>query len=719
MYKQRLHAFIIFCIAAVSVCIIRLGYLQFFGSEEARERIKDSRILSPYQLPTVRGKIVDRKGNVLAKDNPVFYLKVNYQLTKLLDDRFWQASISSRINEDTTADQAQQELRKEYKDDLNHLISVIEKCVRMKDVDPGMIEEVIRQINDEQWNDRQYQAWARNFPESPLSLRRKAENRSIFQSEAIAEFERLEPDINKRQAMIMKVDLKEMYDSYPLIELKTEDDLLTAQLEFVDIDGVEILPDSKRVYPYESSACHIIGWVGHPLDTDKEMFADDKYSSYLPNEVSGNLDGVERACEAILRGKRGEKQYDKDGRLLGHKETIFGQDVRLSIDVEMQYAVEQLMSDPARNPNSESPCGVVVMDVATGDILAMVSTPVYDLNTARKNYNELLADKERKPLLSKTLRTNYPPGSVIKPVILIAGLEEKKITPNETISCPAHNAPKGWPNCMQWRVFRGSHDDKWYGQGGNKARNAIRGSCNIYFSVLADRLEPKTLQKWLMKFGFGQRILPGPAFEEQLSFLDRTIETERNLRQSSGKIYSYAWEDPEIMPNIATWDKRMFGIGQGNLQVNVLQVANAIAAIARGGIYKHPRLFLSENDPLNDYQRDLGISKQTMAVVRDGMRAVTSEEGGTAAKTFMVSDLNNRDIKVYGKTGSTEKPYNAWFGGFAEDISGRTLSVAIIVEGGEGGSTDAAPMAEKVLLLFNEAGYLGKVKEKPELSEGH
>ena len=710
MYKQRLHVSITFCIVAVLICIGRLGYLQFFGSEDARDQIKKSRILPAYQIPTLRGSILDRNGNELAKDKPVFYLKASYQLTRLLDERFWRGEIVRRMDEDTSEEMADQQLREKYEDDLNDLMGIIEKCIRMKNVDTEQIEQEIHDINDDIWKMRQYFAWVGGYPESPLNLKRKAGER-VYQSQAIAEFEQLEPDEDKRLLKIMKIDLAEMYDSYGLIELQTQEDLLTAQLEFVDIEGVEISPEAKRVYPYRSAACQIIGWVGSPRDIDREIFVDDKYSTYQQDDVSGSMDGVEKVCEVILRGKRGERQYDKDGRLLGYKETIFGRDVELTLDIELQQQIERLITDPNQNPiakNAIAPTGVVVMDVATGDILAMASLPVYDVNTARKNYNKLNADKEGRPLLSKTIRTNYPPGSVIKPVILIAGLEEKKIKARDVISCPGHNAPKGWPNCMQWRAFGGSHNAKWQGEGGNIARNAIRGSCNVYFSILADRLDAKSLQNWLLKFGFGKKILPGPAFDEKLAGLERTKGTDRNLRQSAGRVSSFDQKISGVMPSIAKWDKRFFGIGQGNLRVTVLHVANAIAAIARGGIYKHPRLFSSKDDPLNEYQEDMEISPATIAVVRDGMYAVANEEGGTAFKRFKDSVLHSRDIRIYGKTGSTENPNHAWFAGFAEDKWGRTLSIAVVVEGGEGGSTDAAPLANKILIFCNEAGYLGK-----------
>ncbi len=104
---------------------------------------------------------------------------------------------------------------------------------------------------------------------------------------------------------------------------------------------------------------------------------------------------------------------------------------------------------------------------------------------------------------------------------------------------------------------------------------------------------------------------------------------------------------------------------------------------------------------------DLGISGKHIEVVREGMSAVVNESGGTAYKAFADSELIKSQVKVFGKTGSTETPYHAWFAGFAEDPSGRAISFAIIVEGGASGAGDAAPLAEQILCLCVKAGYIG------------
>jgi penicillin-binding protein 2 len=156
------------------------------------------------------------------------------------------------------------------------------------------------------------------------------------------------------------------------------------------------------------------------------------------------------------------------------------------------------------------------------------------------------------------------------------------------------------------------------------------------------------------------------------------------------------------------------------MRATPLQVANAMAAIARGGIFKLPRLFchseqkeplaLSEAGGEESLSINLDILPETLDVVYDGMSAVVNESGGTANREFapVLDSFAQQDVKIYGKTGSTERPEHAWFGGFAEDGTGRKLAIAIVVEGGQHGSSDAAPLARDIIWLFIEDGYIGQ-----------
>jgi penicillin-binding protein 2 len=216
-------------------------------------------------------------------------------------------------------------------------------------------------------------------------------------------------------------------------------------------------------------------------------------------------------------------------------------------------------------------------------------------------------------------------------------------------------------------------------------------------------------------FGYGRAALFAPA-AVGLSV------PYRNFRQVSGQISNYPPEGtiagPEQLPPLDKGERRYFGIGQGNLRASPLQVANAMAAIARGGLYKLPKLFIEQDGPEFDSVA-LNISRQTLDVVRDGMSAVVGEEGGTAYNEFAYTGFSQQGVRVYGKTGSTENPNNAWFAGFAEDQTGRSVVIAVMVEGGQHGASDAAPLARDIIQFCIEAKYIGSavdgVKQKPAL----
>ncbi|MDH4238775.1 MAG: penicillin-binding transpeptidase domain-containing protein [Phycisphaerae bacterium] len=662
------------------------------------------------QLQTIRGKILDRKGRVLATNEPQFQLHINYTLCCLFDERVRRAKLLTVAERSMLAKEKPSlyKVRKELDAKLEILSKIIYKCSFFGQGQLD-IEEQIASINNRIWNLRTFLAWRRNDPD-PKIIAKYGRVSNVPLSVAIEDFEKKFPDVDQRLLLIEEIQkIPEMNKGWRLLELKTDADVFDAQLEFMDIEGIEILPKESRSYPYGSVAAQIIGWVGPPQKSDMQLFANDKLSRYISDEVCGREDGVEYICETILRGRRGEKLWDIDRELISRTETQFGKDVTTTLDIELQKKIEDHLADCILNPNCQAPMAAVVIDVNTGDILALVSTPTFDLNHVRLNYNTLISDSNE-PLRNRAINKGYPPGSVVKPLILIAGLQSGKITAGEPISCPAAKAPRGWPSCWIFNQYRSGHDYKWQ----NNARNAVRGSCNIYFSRLADRIEPSVLQLWLFKFGYAQEIsltIPHPpsSIENRASGIEN-----RNLRQVAGTISSTAAKTPisrlDQIPALDKGERRYFGIGQGNLRATPLQVANAMAAIARGGVYKPPRLFLDPRPTSSENQEpgiDLNISPQTIAVVHDGMSAVVNELSGTANTQFLQSSLIQEEVKVYGKTGSTQAPENAWFAGFATDNTGRSIAIAVLVEGGQRGSQDAAPLGFEIIQFCIDTEYIG------------
>ena len=686
MYSKRIKIFVILSACVFGVCVVSLMKMQLFSGSYYQERIAELKLQRGYSKPlnTVRGKIIDRNGLVLAVDQPRFQLYIEYSLSRFFDRRVQQAMLL-RAGKKDNAVQATADCRSQIADRLEDIEHIIDKCVHFGPTRAD-IEKRIKQINDDVWNLRSY-----------LTRRRKGLS--------LADFEKKIADPNERLLSISRSDIAEMHKSYSLVELKTEDDIFTAQLEFMDVEGVSVSAEAHRVYPYGSAACQTIGWVGSAKGEQEKLFAGDKLLRYIDDDVCGRQDGVEYVCEPILRGRRGELVYDIDSQLRCLTETRFGKDVQLTLDIELQQRIESLFSDCQFNENCRSPAAAVVIDIESADILAMVSKPGFDLNDIRSGY-PVVSKMTDKPLLNRAINQRYPPGSVIKPVIAVAGLESGQIDADEIISCPAHKTAKGWPNCWIYNRYHVGHDDKWQGQGGNCARNAIKGSCNIYFSRLASKIDSATLQRWLFDFGYGQK---------PLASVEAIAETaiSRNIMQLAGIISS---KNPsskhlvndfnDILP-LKSGDRKWFGIGQGNMRVTPLQVTAAMGCLGRGGVYKSPRLFtetVCSSRPLN-------ISPATLQIIRDGMGAVVGEYEGTAYRQFVHSGFDEQGVTVYGKTGSTEAPDHAWFAGFAEDQTGRAISFAVIIEGGQHGSSDAGPLACQIIQYAIEAGYLGRVKK--------
>ncbi|MBL7185192.1 MAG: hypothetical protein ISS70_02615 [Phycisphaerae bacterium] len=706
MYEKRIRIFVVFSLLLLAVCVLRLAQMQLLSASSVQNEIAElkRRRGQSAQFKTIRGRILDRNGRVLATDQARFWVHIDYELSCFLDERVRRGMLlraSERADPEVVKAEVNEKIREKVDEDLRQ---IIDKCAQFRAVEPDVISREIQSINEEVWNKRIIQAWRKQFPNSKVREYYESIKRSVPISKARADFEQKLPDPNERLMLVSKVDIIEMHQSSPLLELKTDDDIFAAQLEFMDTNGIHISSKEQRFYPYGSVAAQTIGWVGPAMrKSDKEFFAEEKLATYLDGDVCGRRPGVEYVCEAILRGRRGEEATDIDGQLTSDIDTQPGKDVKLTLDIELQGDMEDYLFRYPHDPNLGEPgISAVVIDVVSSEILALVSLPVYDLNRVRYDYGALISDPNR-PLINRAIKEQYPPGSVVKPLILIAGLEDGLITPEEAIDCLPEPAPVGWPNCMIFRANSAAgHTLRW----NNDARNAVKGSCNIYFSRLADRVEPLALQQWLFEFGYGQHALAPPYSIAEVD----GAELRRNFRQSPGEISSSIVGRAlrfEEMPPLNPGERKYFGIGQGSLRVTPLQVANTMATIARGGVFKLPRLF---GDPQSSAGVDLGISPETLAIVHDGMSAVVSEPGGTAFKPFepFLTLFAAAGVKVYGKTGSTERPFHASFAGFAADSDGRKIAVAVVVEGGQSGSRDAAPLARDIIQLCINSEYIGE-----------
>lgn len=656
MSDRRLKFFAVFCLSITALFVLRLANMQLAPHSVWQKQLEKIKIGKSTHLASLRGRILDRNEKVLADNEACFNVCMDYKFARLADERFWIAQ--SMRNSDPAA---RLKIKEKFQEDFNSLNEAVVKCAEFKKCQPAQIlEQINSEINDPIWKLRLYLAWKRKFPNE--------------------KFEQAVPDANERIRMASEIDVAEMHQPQSLFKLENDDEVVAAQLKFINLKGIQILPSDKRVYPYSNAACQLIGWV-------KPWNPDDNEPNYSLGDMTG-FTGVEYVCEPVLRGTDGQIVYNIDGEIISQTERELGKDVTLTIDIDLQQKIENLLNNPNIYPTFGSAVGIVVIDVNSTDILAMVSVPDFDLNKVRSDYSKLISAKH-KPLLNRNIAEIYPPGSSAKPIILAMALAERKVATSEVISCPSELPPQGWPRCWIYRQFSYGHDSQWAYEGGNNSRNAIKGSCNIYFSRIADRMEPRVIQQWLEDFGFGSGSL-------------HTALSNRTFEESAGVIGSGKREG-DYLPPINGFERKLFGIGQGSFRATPLQVANAYAALARGGYFQKSRIFIS--DPI-DLGHSLKFHNEYLNAIYDGMYAVVNENGGTAASQFVGAGFDSRGIKVYGKTGSTERPFHAWFAGFAKDTSQNMIAFSVIVEGGQHGGSDAGPIARDIIALCIEQGYL-------------
>jgi penicillin-binding protein 2 len=443
-----------------------------------------------------------------------------------------------------------------------------------------------------------------------------------------------------------------------------------------------------RVYPHGGAFAHVIGYVAKVNREDIDTTGPNADPIMLHPGFRIGKQGIEKALDLELRGRPGAKkvEVDANGREVRHDEAgdipaVPGKEVQLTLDVDIQNRALEVFG-------AESG-GAVLMDCRTGDILCMVSAPSFDANRFVRGLTgaeyRALANYERKPLLDKCLSGTYPPGSTFKTMTALAALQAG-VNPDLTVSC-------GGGMFFGGRYFR-CH--KKGGHGPQNMRDAIKNSCDVYFYSVAHRIGPDRIAAVAREFGFGQTFdigIPG----QKKGIVPSTEWVRKNRKR-----------DPKWHPG----ESLSYGIGQGMLTANCLQLAVMTARLANGRKALNPRLIKSiggKELPSGAAVPDLPFSQDHLNYVRGGMAAVT-EAGGTA---YVASQLGLGDILMAGKTG-TAQVYSYKAGGprgkggpwglrdhglfvaFAP-LDAPRYALAVIVQHGMGGSTAAAPRAREIM----------------------
>ncbi len=432
----------------------------------------------------------------------------------------------------------------------------------------------------------------------------------------------------------------------------------------------------ERIYPFASGA-HVLGYL---REVDKKIV--DTSSYYRAGDIIG-FGGIERTYEKYLRGKKGVHYFlvDAFSRIVNNYKdgkydtaAVAGNDLICSIDANLQIFTEELMQNKRG--------AVVAIEPTTGEVLTLVSSPTFDPNLLtssrlRENYGKLQLNEDR-PLFNRALGSaTSPPGSTFKIVQAIIGLSEGVITPESAIPCNGG-------------FSIGSHVVGCHHGGSVGFLHSISGSCNSYYCEVFTRLIrnkkfdsfENAYRHWyseLQKFGIGRKLqvdLPGEN-KGVLYTADRF-----NKKHGKGK-----WGPFRIIS---------LSIGQGELGMTCLQLANVAAIVANKGKYYIPHLVKDikgnlELDKKYTTKQSVGIASELFVPVIDGMELVV--QAGTARGIYMPH------ITQCGKTGTAQNPhgdYNSVFIAFAPKENPK-IAVAVYVENGGYGSTSAAPIASLVM----------------------
>ena len=663
----RYNLITIFTYIVGVILIVQLFNLQIVNGAKYRQE-SNTRLTRESTLEAARGDILDRSGNILVTSSQKF----NLELYK------------SKIDTET------------LNNSILKIVNVLEKYeVSYTDSFPISINPFQFTISDDN-----LKKWKKN---NEIDENATAEEAFYVFKDKYKISNQDVSEIRKIIAIRYAISI-EGYSSTKSLTI-AKDIPREAIAEFSEnsenYPGINISVQPVRLYKEGTLASHILGYAAKISDDEYKNLKDD----YDQNDLIGKT-GIESLFEKYLKGKKGTKQIDMavDGTTTAEvveDEAIAGSNVILTIDSKLQKIAEEALKDNIEKIKNGGFGKVydakggscVVMNVKTGEVLAMASYPDYNPQSFAngisseewKSYNE----NTSYPLLNKCIQSAYEPGSIFKMVTAIAGLESGNISLTERINDTGVYKKYG----TDWKCWY--YTDYHTGHGYLNVIGAIQKSCNFFFYETADRMGIDTLDKYAKYFGLGTKTgieLPG--------------EVSGNLASKEYvKSINESWNPGDTI-NAA--------IGQGYNKFTPLQMAKYISMVANGGNKVDVSIIKSiqnadgtevSKDEINKFVSEkLGISKDNESedvtlnseyvnAVKEGMRSVTSGEAGTAYARF-----KNFNISVGGKTGSAEAGkdakgkdiVNAWFAAFAPYEDPEIAVVVMVENGGHGNYTAEA-----------------------------
>ena len=515
-----------------------------------------------------------------------------------------------------------------------------------------------------------------------------------------------------RERVLREARRKQRFVPITVRENLTWDEVSQIEVNAPDLPGVMIDVGSRRLYAFGRDTVHIVGYVGAVNESDLERTDDPLLT--LPDFRIGK-NGAEKVLEGSLRGEAGSRQvevnaYGRVIRELSRRTGRPGDDHMLTIDLGLQQYVAARFGEESGS--------AVVLDVHSGEILALASMPNYDPNLftsgiSQRQWRELIGHP-RFPLSNKSIAGQYSPGSTFKMIVALAALESGEVSPYQRFYCDG-SIKLGKRRFRCWRR---------YGHGHVAMVQGLMESCDVYFYEVAKRVGIDRIAAMSERFGFGRKLdieLPG---------------------EKPGLVPTREWKLAMIGEPWQGGETLVVGIGQGYLLTTPLQLAVMVARIANGGIAVEPRLLaevIRDGQPVpreNETFDPMGLSPAHLDIVRKGMNFVVNEPKGTAYQ----ARIEESALAMAGKTGSVQvrriserehrtgviknedRPWkerdHALFVAYAP-LERPRYGVAVVVEHGGSGGSVAAPIARDILREVQRRDPSGRARNLEALIRPH
>ena len=519
----------------------------------------------------------------------------------------------------------------------------------------------------------------------------------------------------KRRNLIKRLKKRKPWQPIIVSDNLTWAEFSRLNLFLHEMHGIKPVVSVARQYVKDGSSSHIIGYVSDA------SFKDLENSELLRNiNVPGlktGKSGLEKCFNDLMIGEPGLQRFEVNayGKRIKELKLIHGspgKDFRITIDQEVQMFTSELIKD-----TSSSVC---VMDIYTGDVVCIVSSPTFDSNKfvhgiSNNDWQELIQNT-KKPLINKPLAGLYPPGSTIKPIVALSALENDVVSPKFIVQCKGSTELYG----QKYRCWKEK------GHGYMNLRSALKQSCDVYFYEISRRLGVDRMSVTAKKFGLGKKVFN--LFDEE----------------KAGVVPNTKWKLKNIGRGWVLGETLISGIGQGYFQSTPMQLCLMMAQLANGGYEIKPRIiddkyalqptidawreeFTSRNDNMNLFNSNLKKlyrNKENIKFVLDALYGATNEPMGTSYRsrhikseyvyagktgTSQIRTISEeeRELKLKSKDLPYEKRDHALFIAFAPYKNPR-YAISIVVEHGGSGSASAAPIAKKVIKKVLERHKLRK-----------